>query len=111
MPFANFTNPYQNPANVPADYRKHTNLSKLFKADGTYVRPAEDPVTIWAIDILHREYDVPLNALELELSTDFSGTRQSGRGYQGRPDVIVYDDRYIDAGGGLDIAFIMVGAK
>jgi type I restriction enzyme M protein len=52
--FANFTNPFRDPANVPAQYRNHFNLSKLFKVDGSYTRPAEDPVTLWAIDILHR---------------------------------------------------------
>ncbi len=111
MPFTNFTNPYQNPANVPENYRKQFNLSKLFKTDGTYVRPAEDPVTLWAISLLAEEYGVPLNALELELSADFSqGTHQGGRRYQGRADLIVYDDRYIGAGGGLDVAFIMIEA-
>lgn len=87
MPFTNFTNPYQNPADVPEVYRKHTNLSKLFKTDSTYVRPVEDPVTIWAIALLHQEYGVPLDALELELYADFSeGTYQGGRRYQGRAD-------------------------
>lgn len=37
MSFANFTNPYRSPTDVPADYRKHLNLSKLFKADGSYI--------------------------------------------------------------------------
>lgn len=111
MPFTNFTNPYQNPSSVPENYRKHSNLSKLFRADGAYVRPAEDPVTVWAIALLHEEYGVPLDALALELSADFSqGTHQGGRRYQGRADVIVYDDRYIGAGGGLDVAFIMIEA-
>ena len=111
MPFTRFTNPFQSPATVPEDYRKHSNLYKLFKADGTYVRPAEDPVTVWAIALLHQEYGVPLDALELELNADFSeGTHQGGRRYQGRADLIVYDDRYIGAGGGLDVAFIMVEA-
>jgi type I restriction enzyme M protein len=111
MPFTNFTNPYQNPSNVPEEYRKHHNLSKLFKADGTYVRPAEDPVTVWGMALLHQEYGVPLDALELEISADFSqGTHQGGRRYQGRADVIVHDDRYIGAGGGLDVAFIMMEA-
>lgn len=111
MSFANFTNPYRNPADVTEDYRKHPNLSKLFKADSTYVRPAEDPVTVWAIALLYQEYGVPLDAVELELSADFSeGTHQGGRRYQGRADVIVYDDRYIGAGGGLDVAFIMLEA-
>lgn len=87
--FSNFTNPYQNPTNVPAYLRNHFNLNKLFKADGSYVRGAEDPVTIWAIDVLHRHYSVPLDAMQLELTTDFSeGTRQSGRGYMGRSDLI-----------------------
>ena len=95
MSFANFTNPYKSPADVPEGYRLHPSLSKLFKADGTYVRPAEDPVTLWAIALLHQEYGVPLDALELELYADFSeGTHQGGRRYQGRADVIVYDDRY-----------------
>ena len=111
MPFTNFTNPYQNPSSVPENYQNHFNLSKLFRTDGTYVRPAEDPVTVWAIALLHKEYGVPLDALVLELSADFSqGTYQGGRRYQGRADVIVYDDRYIGAGGGLDVAFIMIEA-
>ncbi|WP_168466263.1 hypothetical protein [Aphanizomenon sp. UHCC 0183] len=37
---------------LPEKYRQHINLKKLFKADGSYVRPAEDPVTMWAIQIL-----------------------------------------------------------
>ena len=111
MPFDNFTNPYQDSANVPEEYRQHPSLSKLFQADGSYVRPLEDPVTLWVISLLHEEYDVPLEALELELSADFSeGTHQGGRRYQGRADLVIYDDRYIGAGGGLDVAFIMVEA-
>jgi type I restriction enzyme M protein len=55
MPFTNFTHPYKSSTDVLAKYRKHPNLSKLFKTDGTYVRPAEDPVTIWAIALLHQE--------------------------------------------------------
>ena len=38
MPFDNFTNPYQNLADVPEKYRSHSTLRKLFKADGSYVR-------------------------------------------------------------------------
>ena len=111
MPFSNFTNPYQNPAAVPELYRTHSALQKLFKADGAYVRPAEDPVTIWAIDVLHREYGVPLEAMGLEFYADFSeGAYQSGRRYLGRVDVIIYDDRYADAVGNLDVAFIMFEA-
>jgi type I restriction enzyme M protein len=109
MPFSNFTNPYQNPADVPEKYRK--NLQKLFKADGSYVRQSEDPVTLWAINLLVEEYGVPLEAMELELYADFAeGTYQGGRRYQGRADVVVYDDRYADAVGNLDVAFIMVEA-
>jgi type I restriction enzyme M protein len=113
MPFDNFTNPYQNPVNVPAKYRDHAALQKLFRSDGSggYVRPAEDPVTIWTIIKLHEEYGVPLEAMGLELFADFSeGTHQSGRRYQGRADLVIYDDRYSDAGGNLDVAFIMVEA-
>lgn len=96
MFFANFTNPYRSPADVPEDYRKPPNLLKLFKADGTYVRSAEDPVTLWAIALLHQEYDAPLDALELELDANSSeGAHQGGRRYQGRADVIIYDDQYI----------------
>jgi type I restriction enzyme M protein len=111
MHFKDFTNPFQNPASVPDHYRQHAVLQKLFKADGTYVRPAEDPVTMWAIDILVREYGVPLEAMELELFVDFSeGAHREGRRYQGRADVVIYDDRYADAVGDLDVAFIMVEA-
>ncbi len=111
MPFSDFTNPYKNPADVPEKYRQHINLQKLFKADGSYVRPAEDPVTIWAIEILVEEYGVPLEAMALELNADFAeGTHQGGRRYQGRADVVVYDDRYADSVGNLDVAFIMVEA-
>jgi type I restriction enzyme M protein len=110
MPFdAKFTNPFQDPAKVPLQYRQHAALQKLFKPDGPYVRPAEDPVTVWAIDLLTSEYGVPLEAMELELYADFSeGTHQGGRRYQGRADVVVYDDRY--AVGDMDVAFIMVEA-
>jgi type I restriction enzyme M protein len=111
MPFDNFTNPFQDPASVPDHYRKHAVLQKLFKSDGTYVRPAEDPVTMWTVDILVQEYGVPLEAMELELTADFAeGTHRRGRRYQGRADVVIYDDRYAGAVGNLDVAFIMVEA-
>ena len=111
MSFSNFTNPFQDVANVPADYRAHAMLQKLFKADGSYVRPAEDPVTLWAIDVLVKNYGIPLEALELELVTDFSeGAYTQGRRYLGRADVVIYDDRYLDSVGNLDVAFIMVEA-
>jgi type I restriction enzyme M protein len=111
MPFSDFTNPYKNPADVPAKYRTHPALQKLFRSDGAYVRPSEDPVTIWAIGILETEYGVPLEAMEFELFADFAeGTHQGGRRYQGRADVVIYDDRYADAVGNLDVAFIMLEA-
>ncbi len=112
MPFdVKFTNPFQDPSSVPSQYRQHAALQKLFKADGSYIRPAEDPVTMWAVDILHREYNVPLEAMQLEMTADFSeGTRDSGRRYLGRADVVIYDDRYTDALNNPDVAFIMLEA-
>jgi hypothetical protein len=58
MPFSDFTNPCQNPADIPEKYRQHINLQKLFKADASYVRPAEDPMTMWAQDLL--KLNVPI---------------------------------------------------
>lgn len=58
--FAGFTNPYRDPQSVPEIYRTHSSLRKLFKSDGSYVRHAEDPVTMWAIDVLHRACNMPL---------------------------------------------------
>lgn len=111
MPFDNFTNPFDNPKDVPAHYKEHASTIKLFRADGSYVRPAEDPVTLWAIDILVNKYGVPLDALALELHADFSeGAYQGGRRYLGRADAVIYDDRYADSVGNLDVAFIMVEA-
>jgi type I restriction enzyme M protein len=112
MKFENFDNPFKNPADAPDRYRKHQTLSKLFKKDGSYVRPAEDPVTLWAIELLHREYGVPLEAMGLEIAAIFAestGSRQ--RDYQGRADVVIYDDRYIgNVANPMDVAFIMVEA-
>jgi type I restriction enzyme M protein len=111
MPFTNFSNLFRDPSSVPDVYRKHPVVRKLFQDNGAYVRPAEDPVTLWAIDLLTREYGVPLDAMQLELFADFAeGTHQEGRRYLGRVDVVVYDDRYADAIGNLDVAFIMVEA-
>jgi hypothetical protein len=39
--FNQFNNPYRDPANVPAEYRNHPSLRKLFQANGSYTRPAE----------------------------------------------------------------------
>lgn len=32
MPFSNFTNPYQNPGDVPQKYRTHPATRKLFRS-------------------------------------------------------------------------------
>ena len=102
--FNEFNNSFKDPKAVPENYRNHLSLQRLFKADGTYVRPAEDPVTMWAIYVLHEEYKVPLEAMQLELPAQFSRT------YAGRADVVIYDDRYKSAIGNMDVAFIMVEA-
>jgi type I restriction enzyme M protein len=105
MPSFNvFTNPFRDPKQVPEHYRKHPSLQTLFKSDGSYVRPAEDPVTMWAIDILHQEHNVPLEAMALEVGARFS------RSYGGFADVVIFDDRYKDAVGDMNVAFIMVEA-
>lgn len=104
MAFENFTNPFKNPADAPEQYRAHPRLSKLFQPDGSYTRPLEDPVTLWAVDVLHRGYSVPLEAMELEVPIDFS------RSVSGRIDLVVYDDRYKNSRGDLDVAFIALEA-
>jgi type I restriction enzyme M protein len=113
MPFENFINPFQDPFKVPEEYKTHPRLRKLFLLDGTYIRPQEDPVTLWAVDVLHRQYNVPLDAMDLEISVDFSeGSHQSGSGrrYLARVDLVIYDDRYKDAKGNLDVSFIALEA-
>jgi type I restriction enzyme M protein len=111
MPFSEFTNPFKNPNDIPARYREHASTQKLFRPDGSYLRQLEDPVTLWAIDRLVNEYGVPLEAMALELTADFSeGAHSGGRRYLGRADVVVYDDRYASSIGNLDVAFIMVEA-
>src|SRR6266511_5060902 len=104
MPFENFTNPFQNPENVPSEYRTHARLGRLFQADGRYIRPLEDPVTIWAIYVLNHDYNVPLEAMELEVPIDWS------RNISGRIDLVIYDDRYTNSHGELDVAFIALEA-
>jgi len=113
MTFEKFTNPFKNPADALDKYRAHSRLNKLFQSNGTYTRASEDPVTLWAVDVLHHKYNVPLEAMELEITADFSeGTYQSGSGrrYLGRVDLVIYDDRYKDARGNLDVVFIAVEA-
>jgi len=104
MPFHNFTNPFKDVSSIPEMYRTHQNLQRLFQADGTYRRPVKDPITLWAIDILRRDYGVPLQAIELELPPELP---QSGL-YQGKADVVIYDDRFINSKGNLYVAFILV---
>ena len=51
--------------------------------------------------------------MELEISVDFSeGAHQagSGRRYMARVDLVIYDDRYKDSRGNLDVAFIALEA-
>ncbi|MDT5061718.1 MAG: type restriction enzyme protein [Acidobacteriota bacterium] len=111
MPFPEYNEAFKNPASVPVTYREHASTQKLFRPNGKYIRALEDPVTLWAIDVLVNQYGVPLEALALEFITDFSeGAHERGRRYLGRADVVIYDDRYVDAGGGLDTAFIMLEA-
>ena len=112
MSFENFSNPYRNPADVPQKYRNHFALLTLFRADGAYQRAAEDPVTMWAITVLHEEYDVPLEVMELEVGFNPSESAQRTSHAWSRPrvDLVIYDDRYIGTGNGLDIAFIALEA-
>jgi type I restriction enzyme M protein len=99
MPFNDFQNPFQDPAKAPEAYRKHSSLSKLFRADGSYVRRMEDPVTLWAIHTLNQEYGVPLEAMELEAVATTAKTDKTSRQAFARADLIIYDDRYVGAVG------------
>lgn len=110
MSFATFTNPYRSPTDVPEAYRKHPAIDRRFRPDGTYLNTLEDPVTRRAIDILHREYGVPLDAIEVEAVATPDRTDKTSRQAFARADLIIYDDRYIGAGSGLDVAFIMLEA-
>ncbi|HKZ84389.1 MAG TPA: hypothetical protein VJ793_12110 [Anaerolineae bacterium] len=67
MPFSDFANPFKNPADVPEEYRQHPRLQRLFQPDGSFTRPLEDPVSLWAIDVLHREYNVPLEGVHAKV--------------------------------------------
>jgi type I restriction enzyme M protein len=110
MPFSDFTNPYRDPAAVPEEYRKHHTIARRFGPDGTYLNTLEDPVTLWAIDILHKEYGVPLDAMDVEVVAKTDRTDKTSRQAFGRVDVIICDDRYINADGSLDVAFIALEA-
>ena len=87
MPFSNFTNPYENSADVPEKYRKDSVTSKRFLQDGSCVNAKEDPVTNWAIEILETEYGVPLEVMELEASATSDRTQQTSRVAFGRADL------------------------
>jgi type I restriction enzyme M protein len=104
MPFHNFTNPFQDGSSIPEMYRTHQHLQGLFQAGGTYRRPVKDPITLWAIDILRRDYHVPLQAIELGLPPELPQSWLD----QGRADVVIYDDRFIDSAGNFYVAFIVV---
>lgn len=101
MPFSNFTNPYQNSADVPDKYCKHLLTSKRFLKNGSYVNTKEDSVSIWTIEIQETEYGVPLKVIELEASATTNRTQQTSRVAFGRADLITKDDRYISSGSGL----------
>lgn len=84
MPFHTFTNPFREGATIPELYRTHHQLQGLFQASGTYRRPGKDPVTLWAIDSLRRDYSVPLQTIEVESPPELP---QIGH-EQGRADVV-----------------------
>jgi|GEM_PF-5597252 len=49
MSFANFTNSYRNPVDVPENYWKHPAVACRFRPDGAYLNTLKDPVTLGAI--------------------------------------------------------------
>src|SRR2546421_13053793 len=80
------------------------NCTEPITSSRGFFRPVQDPVTLWAIDILRRDYGVPLQAIEVELQPELP---QSGLD-QGRADVVIYDDRFINSAGKFYVAFIVV---
>ncbi len=64
----------------------------------------KDPIILWVIDILRRDYDVPLQAIEVGSPTELPLSRL----HQGRADLIIYDDRFINSAGNFYVAFILV---
>ncbi len=106
LPFSNFTNPFMDVASVPSIYRENPNLQRLFQTNGAYRRPGKDPVILWAIDILRKEYTVPLDVIEIGPSAAIS---QIGL-YRNMADAIIFDDRFINTRGDLNVAFIVVSA-
>jgi hypothetical protein len=100
MLFTSFTNPYRNPVDVPEEYRKQPAIAPKFRPDGKYLNMLEDPATLWAIDLLYKEYRVPLNAMEIEAVATTDRTDKTSRLAFARADLIIYSDRYIAAGGG-----------
>src|SRR3712207_2930760 len=108
MPFENFTNPFPTPAQVPEKYRERLELRALFQPGGTYKNAAEDPVTMWAISVLHEDYGVPIDVMRLEVSFNpaQSAQKTAHAWTHARVDLVVLDDRYLHGGNGLDVAFI-----
>jgi type I restriction enzyme M protein len=106
LPFSNFTNPFMDVASVPSIYRENPNLQRLFQTNGAYSRPDKDPVILWAIDILRKEYAVPLDVIEIGPSAAISQIDL----YRNVADAIIFDDRFINTRGDLNVAFIVVSA-
>src|SRR5258706_12049343 len=111
MPFDSFDNLFQDPASVPSLYLEHSNLQRLFRSNGSYVRSTKDPVILWAIDILNREYGVPLDVIDVDVQANAAeGENQEEKQYQAIADVVIYDDRFINTNGKLDVALIILEA-
>lgn len=111
MPFDSFDNLFQDPASVPSLYLEHSNLQRLFQSNGSYVRSTKDPVILWAIDILNREYGVPLDVIDVDVQANAAeGENQEEKQYQAIADVVIYDDRFINTNGKLDVALIILEA-
>ncbi len=104
MSFHNFTNPFLDVDSVPEMYRAHQHLQGLFQTDGSYHRPMKNPIILWVIDILRRDYGVPLQAIKIGSPAETPLSRTD----QGRADLIIYDDRFINSAGNFYIAFIVV---
>jgi type I restriction enzyme M protein len=64
--FDNFTNPYQNPADISNKYCQHYRLQERFHPDGRIKTPAEDPVKLWVIDIHPTHLGLSLEAMNIK---------------------------------------------
>jgi type I restriction enzyme M protein len=107
MSFYNFTNPFQDVNSIPEMYRANQHLQGLFQTDGSYLRPLIDPIMLWIIDTLRKDYDVPLEAIEVGSPTELPMSRID----QAKADLIIYDDRFINSAGNFYVAFILVEVR